>query len=259
MRLVQHGCLIGVTDAAGLLAQWRSARAGYEAHLLEVGQHPARVRPTPVFDGPSIVGICAEVPDYGGWSTWLVPELRGAGRGDRVAEALDDLGRTAVVGEACGVLDWYRERGWVERERHGSIVCLDPPSRRKVWIEAASICLLAPDGRVLLGRRLTGPWPEYWAFPGGRRDAGDSTPLATALRELREETGIALEWAPVVRERLVHVGDYAVHSFVVSVLSASEPVRSAELDARWVSRAEAPALRPMGAGTRRILRGLGRI
>lgn len=36
------------------------------------------------------------------------------------------------------------------------------------------------------------PWSGHMAFPGGRREKGDASLLRTAVRETREETGVAL-------------------------------------------------------------------
>jgi 8-oxo-dGTP pyrophosphatase MutT (NUDIX family) len=42
------------------------------------------------------------------------------------------------------------------------------------------------------------PWSGHIAFPGGRREAGDATLLATAIRETREEVGIDLDPADLL-------------------------------------------------------------
>jgi 8-oxo-dGTP pyrophosphatase MutT (NUDIX family) len=44
------------------------------------------------------------------------------------------------------------------------------------------------------------PWSGHMAFPGGRRDPEDTSPVATAIRESREELGLALELSHLLGE-----------------------------------------------------------
>jgi 8-oxo-dGTP diphosphatase len=51
--------------------------------------------------------------------------------------------------------------------------------------------LVVRDGRVLLVRRSIDPWRGRWDIPGGFCEQGEH-PEATAVRELREETGLEI-------------------------------------------------------------------
>ena len=51
------------------------------------------------------------------------------------------------------------------------------------------IVLIAPTGKVWLGRRAKSPAPHNWQFPQGGIDAGEGD-FDAALRELKEETGV---------------------------------------------------------------------
>ena len=49
---------------------------------------------------------------------------------------------------------------------------------------------LVTDGQILLGKRSDHPFYGRWSVPGGGREKGDSSELATAVREFSEETGV---------------------------------------------------------------------
>jgi 8-oxo-dGTP pyrophosphatase MutT (NUDIX family) len=64
------------------------------------------------------------------------------------------------------------------------------------WAQAAValVCVPAPDAILMIRRaeRAGDPWSGQMGLPGGRRGYQDEDLLATAIREAREEVGIAL-------------------------------------------------------------------
>ena len=61
---------------------------------------------------------------------------------------------------------------------------------------AAVLRATAAGAELLFIRRAEhprDPWSGHMGLPGGRGDPGDATPLAAAIRETREEIGLALE------------------------------------------------------------------
>jgi 8-oxo-dGTP diphosphatase len=56
-----------------------------------------------------------------------------------------------------------------------------------------------PNNKILLIKRKTIPFRNYWALPGGRMDPGE-TIEQTIVREVKEETGLDVEVVSVVGE-----------------------------------------------------------
>ena len=57
--------------------------------------------------------------------------------------------------------------------------------------------VIVRDGQVLLARRAKEPYAGWWEVPGGFVELGEH-PSDTAVREVREELGIAIELTGVV-------------------------------------------------------------
>ena len=63
-----------------------------------------------------------------------------------------------------------------------------------IWAAVAVILTPDPDSVLLIRRaeRAGDPWSGHMALPGGRQDPADHDLVATAVRETREEVGLAL-------------------------------------------------------------------
>lgn len=111
-------------------------------------------------------------------------------------------------------------------------------------------CVVTRDGAWLMIRNSYGQ--GSWTFPGGGVERGED-PAAAAIREVREEVGVALG-------TVTRIGDYfsdreykkdTVHCFTADVDAAEIVIDPAEIaEAIWVDPAALP--HPRGASVERI-------
>jgi len=85
-------------------------------------------------------------------------------------------------------------------------------------------------GRLLLVRRGSEPSKGLWSLPGGRVEPGE-TPAMAAVREVREETGLAVEVGRLLAT--VTIGGYLVHDFAASVVGGDLRAGDDADDVRW--------------------------
>jgi len=89
------------------------------------------------------------------------------------------------------------------------------------WHRAAHVWIVAPDGRILLQRRSLKKDnnPGLWDVSAAGHVSAGETAIETAIRETREELGLALDpaelqWVTTLRESSVlHGGTYIDNEF----------------------------------------------
>ena len=117
---------------------------------------------------------------------------------------------------------------------HGAPTVIVPPTVPADARQAAVLILLSDeaDPRVTLTERAAGlrDHAGQVSFPGGAVEAGDETPIATALRESNEEVGLPLGEVVVLgtlRKAWVPVSGFAVTP-VVATWAGTRPLASAD-------------------------------
>lgn len=110
-------------------------------------------------------------------------------------------------------------------------------------IEVVAAIIHDAQGRIFATQRGYGEWKDWWEFPGGKVEAGESSEDALK-REIREE----LE-THIVIERLVTTVEYdypsfhlTMHCFLCHVESGSLTLKEHEA-ARWLSKDELHSVR----------------
>lgn len=110
-----------------------------------------------------------------------------------------------------------------------------------------SAAIIVRDGKVLMVRRRVSEGELMWQFPAGAIEAGES-PEEAAVRETLEETGLKVEAASLIGQRVHPKTGREMSYTACEVIGGEAHVADAdELDAvAWVTLAEIPEYVPYG-------------
>ncbi len=117
--------------------------------------------------------------------------------------------------------------------------------------------LLMESGKVLLVKRseTLKDFPGWYMLPGGKQEPGE-TPVAAAIRETFEETGIRVRSAEL-REVLTNYHEYKSKVYLVNVFVSSDfegsLATSAEGVPQWVAIGDALASPKLYPDLRRVI------
>jgi ADP-ribose pyrophosphatase YjhB (NUDIX family) len=170
-------------------------------------------------------------------------------RGTRLCEPCKHL--TELTGKP--LLEPLVHRGGLRADllTDGTICHGDP--LQPVQEQAGVGVIVARDGKVLLGRRVSAHGRGTWSPPGGKPNEGEST-QACGLRELEEETGLVGTSAEYVAETLDGFPESLLvfrTRFVRAIATGEPQVREPEkMDGwRWYSWDEMPSplFRPLAS------------
>ncbi len=121
---------------------------------------------------------------------------------------------------------------------------------KKIEVVAA---IIRKEGRIFATQRGYGEWKDWWEFPGGKMEPGE-TPEEALKREIREElsTEIAIDRLLTTVEYDYPAFHLTMHCFLCSLLSPALHLNEHEA-ARWLAPNELHSVRWLPADEEVIL------
>lgn len=113
-------------------------------------------------------------------------------------------------------------------------------TRKNIEVVAA---VILQDGKLFATQRGYGEWKDWWEFPGGKIESGE-TPEEALKREIREELATEIE----VKELLTTIYyDYpkfhlTMHCYLCTILNGQPSLLEHE-DAQWLEMNEVNSVR----------------
>ena len=110
-------------------------------------------------------------------------------------------------------------------------------------IHVVAAIITDASGRIFATQRGYGEWKDWWEFPGGKIESGE-TPEEALRREIREELDI-----DITVGRLLATVEYDYPAFHLSMqcflctLPAGTPHLLEHEDARWLTREDLDSVR----------------
>ena len=111
---------------------------------------------------------------------------------------------------------------------------------KRIEVVAAVIC---QGGRLFATQRGYGEWKDWWEFPGGKMEAGE-TPEAALKREIREELSAEISVGRLLGtvEHDYPAFHLTMHCYLCSLLSEALHLNEHEA-ARWLAKEELDGVR----------------
>ena len=105
-------------------------------------------------------------------------------------------------------------------------------------IEVVAAIIHDADGRIFATQRGDGEWKDWWEFPGGKMEAGE-TPEEALKREIREElsTEISVDEFLCTVEYDYPAFHLTMHCYLCSLLTEALHLNEHEA-ARWLAKDE---------------------
>lgn len=116
-------------------------------------------------------------------------------------------------------------------------------------IEVVAAVIFNEKGRIFATQRGYGEWKDWWEFPGGKIEIGE-TPQAALRREIREELDAEIEVGKLLRTIDYDYPDFhlTMHCFRCTLASAHLTLLEHEA-AQWLAPEDMDSVRWLPADT----------